>query len=161
MNPDIATLSSDDQPKGLLPWHKPEIQVLTVNLDTAAGGGSNVDGDGTFGPFGVVIISDARVKQDVSGVTDALRGVLALNGVTYRYNTSKYPELGLSDQPQIGFLAQELEQVYPQVVVTRKDGFKAVNYALLVPVLVEAIKQQQSMIADLQSQVRELHSKSL
>jgi hypothetical protein len=156
MNPEIIPDLTGDQPQALHPWHKPEIQRLTVSLDTAAGGGSNVDGDGTFGPFGVVIISDARVRQDISGITDALGGILALNGVTYRYNTAAYPELGLSDQPQIGFLAQELEQVFPELVVTRNDGFKAVNYALLVPVLVEAIKQQQCMIAELQVQVKEL-----
>lgn len=154
MNPETTTDLNRDKPQALLPWHKPEIQYLTVSLDTAFGGTSSADGDGLG--RGVIIISDVRVKQDIERIGDALAGVLALNGVTYRYNTAKYPELGLSDQPQIGFLAQELEQVYPEVVVTRKDGFKAVNYALLVPVLVEAIKQQQAMIADLQAQVKEL-----
>lgn len=135
-------------------WHKPEIQRLNVTLDTAIGTGSNNDGDGF--QFGGVIISDERVKQGVSGIADALAGVRRLRGVTYRYRTAEYPELGLSDEPQIGFVAQELEQVYPELVVTRKDGFKAINYGQLVPVLVEAIKQQQTMIEELKTQVREL-----
>lgn len=151
MNPSVATPPSSAKTETRLPWHKPEIQRITVSLDTSAGGGSDIDSLG-----GSIFNSDRRLKQDISGITDALGGILALNGVTYRYNASKYPELGLSDQPQIGFLAQDLEQVYPQLVVTRPDGFKAVNYAQLVPVLVEAIKQQQSMLADLQTQVKEL-----
>lgn len=77
-----------------------------VSLDTEGISGSNIDSLG-----GNVFPSDLRLKQNVSGIPDALGGILALNGVTYRYNTAKYPELGLSDQPQIGLLAQELEQV--------------------------------------------------
>jgi len=151
MDPTIAIGRPDEHPDAHLPWHKPEIQQIMVSLDTQGNTGSNID---SFG--GNEFPSDLRLKQDISGIGDALSGILALKGVTYRYNTAKYPELGLSDQPQIGFLAQELEQVYPEVVVTRKDGFKAVNYALLVPVLVEAIKQQQAMIEDLQNQVKAL-----
>ena len=49
----------------------------------------------------------------------------------------------------------------PELVVTREDGFKAVNYAQLVPVLAEAIKEQQAMIADLQAQVAQLQAESL
>ncbi len=148
---------SEDQNKRL-PWHTPEVQKLVVVLDTALGTHSAPDADG-LQSVGAVEISDMRLKQGISAVTDALAGVLALRGVTYRYNTSKYPGLGLSDQPQIGFLAQELERVYPQVVTTRKDGFKAVNYALLVPVLVEAIKEQQAMIEELQAQVKGLQGR--
>ncbi len=143
--------STEDQPQSRLPWHKPEIQQITVRLDTAGVEGSNIDSLG-----GSEFTSDLRLKQDIAGIGGALPGVLSLRGVTFRYDTTNYPELGLSDQPQIGFLAQELEQVYPQVVTIRKDGFKAVNYALLVPVLVEAIKQQQEMIAGLQDQLKDL-----
>ena len=148
---------TDVQPEERMPWHKPEIQRLVIKLDTGDAPGSGPD----LETNGEIIPSDLRLKQGISEISNALAGVLALNGVTYRYNTSRYPELGLSDQPQIGFLAQDLEQVYPELVVTRKDGFKAVNYAQLVPVLVEAIKQQQSMIEDLQTQVHELHSHTL
>ncbi len=155
MDHTIIADSADEQPEELLAWHKPEVLEIHVSTDTAAGGGSNIDSLG-----GTLFESDMRLKEGVSGIGDALAGILSLRGVTYRYNTTDYPELGLSDGPQIGFLAQELEKVYPQLVVTRKDGFKAVNYALLVPVLVEAIKQQQSMIVELQTQVDELRQKS-
>jgi endosialidase-like protein len=136
----------------LLPWHKPEIQRLTISLDTKIGTGSTVDADGSE----FLTPSDRQLKKDIGRITHALGHVLSLNGVTYRYDTGKHPEMGLSDAPQIGFIAQELEQVYPEVVKTRDDGMKAVNYAHLVPVLVEAIKEQQAMIADLQTQINRL-----
>ncbi len=145
--------SSIDQAKlERLPLRKPQVQLLVINLDTRNEPGSGADLDMP----GPVRLSDKGLKQDVSGIGSALAGVLALRGVTFRYNTTKYPKLGLSDQPQIGFLAQELEQVFPQLVTTGKDGLKAVNYYELVPVLVEAIKQQQAMIEDLQAQVKDL-----
>jgi len=68
-------------------------------------------------------------------------------------NTTKYPDLGLSNDPQIGFIAQELEQVYPELVSSDQNGYKTVDYVKLIPVLVEAIKQQQLMMIDLQHQI--------
>ena len=150
----MTSVTTENRLDGRLPWHRPQIQALVLNLDTAYRAGSVDDGFTMAGE--IVHISDVRVKKDVTRITDALHGILSLNGVTYRYKTTEHPELQLTDKPQIGFLAQELEQVYPQLVKTREDGFKAVNYSHLVPVLVEAIKEQQSMIADLQAKVNSL-----
>jgi hypothetical protein len=147
----MTSVTTENRLYGRLPWHKPEVQRLSVHIDTAAAPGSNDDFEA-----GSVFVSDVRVKKDVTRITDALQGILSLHGVTYQYKTTEHPELQLTDKPQIGFLAQELEQVYPQLVKTREDGFKAVNYAHLVPVLVEAIKEQQSMIAELQEKVNSL-----
>ncbi len=150
----VVNIEAEKAPEAapLAVWHKPDVQMLAISLDTGNAPGSGPDQE----TQGLEFVSDRRVKQDIAGIGDALSGVLALRGVTYRYRTAEYPELGLSNEPQIGFLAQELEQVYPEVVATRKDGFKAVNYSLLVPVLVEAIKQQQAMIEDLRTQISEL-----
>ena len=156
MNPDMPANLSEAHPEKRLVWSKPQIQRLQVSLDTAFGPGSAVDGS-VLDPGTETGISDVRVKKDVTRITDALTGILSLNGVTFRYNTEAHPELRLSKKPQIGFLAQELEQVYPELVKTREDGLKAVNYAHLVPVLVEAIKEQQSMIAELREQISQLH----
>ena len=154
MNPEIVDILSQADFDGRLLWHRPEIRKLTISLDTEAGGGSA--GDGVEQDPGEDFPSDLRLKRDIRAVQDALSSLLALKGVTYRYDTDRYPEMGLNSGPQIGFIAQELEQVYPEVVTTRDNGFKAVNYAQLVPVLVEAVKEQQSMIADLREQVNAL-----
>jgi hypothetical protein len=100
--------------------------------------------------------SDGRLKTNITQISDPLKGILSLNGVNFFWNTSKYPELGLNNDPQIGFIAQEVEQVYPQLVNTSENGFKMVDYVKLVPVLVEAIKQQQLMIVDLRRQIIDL-----
>jgi len=155
MGTEIAESLPQGTSGGLLPWSKPRVQRLTVHLETQGIEGSNIDGIG-----GELFESDVRLKRDIAGIHDALKGVLALKGITYRYAAAEYPELGLGREPQIGFVAQDLEQVYPEVVKTKENGFKAVNYAQLVPVLVEAIKEQQTMIADLQEQVNELQHES-
>jgi len=157
MKTNVTTSLINEPIQELLPWHKPEIQRLVISLDTQVNQGSDIDGN--FGETDPT--SDRRLKKDISKINDALNGILSLNGVTYLYNTSKYPELGLSNEPQIGFIAQELEQVYPQLVITKENGFKAVNYAQLVPVLVEAIKQQQTMIEELQQHMNELQQNSV
>ena len=85
--------------------------------------------------------------------------VLQLNARTYYYNVEEYPRFEAEkDKPQIGFIAQEVEQVLPEMVLTDGDqvGLKGVRYGQLTPVLVEAIKEQQEII---ESQVK--GSKSL
>lgn len=92
--------------------------------------------------------SDARLKTNVRPLSGALSGVQALQGHSYRFRAGKGPE-----GEQLGFIAQELEQVYPELVTTGPDGLKAVNYAQLTPVLVEAIKEQQRQIDQLRTQL--------
>lgn len=58
---------------------------------------------------------------------------------------------GKASAPQVGLLAQELEQVFPELVSTDKEGYQAVNYAQLAPVLREVIKEQQAQIEALKA----------
>ena len=53
----------------------------------------------------------------------------------------------------VGVLAQELEEVLPEVVATRDNGYKAVKYEKIVPLLIEAIKEQQEQIDELKSRL--------
>jgi hypothetical protein len=56
----------------------------------------------------------------------------------------------------IGVIAQEVEAILPEIVATRPDGFKAVKYEKLVPLLIEAIKDKKSTIDYLSAEVQEL-----
>jgi hypothetical protein len=95
---------------------------------------------------GVTACSDIRYKKDIKPLENALEKVLKLNGVTYLWKTSEFPAKNFTKDLQIGVIAQELEKVYPQLVVTDTDGYKSVDYSKLTPILLEAIKEQQVMI---------------
>ncbi|MDP1991775.1 MAG: tail fiber domain-containing protein [Syntrophales bacterium] len=104
-------------------------------------------------------ISDIRVKANVRLLSHALETALALRGVEFEWRYDEYPELGLNLYPEVGLVAQEVEAVLPTVVGENEEGFKTVNYACLVPVLIEAIKEQQLTINKLQDRVHVLEAK--
>jgi len=95
--------------------------------------------------------SDARLKQNIETVPDALSTILGLRGVTYDWNPNVPNAIKEVKGRQYGFLAQELEQVLPALVKPGLNGYKAVNYQGVIPVLVEAVKAQQSQIVLLKS----------
>ncbi|WP_201981567.1 tail fiber domain-containing protein [Hymenobacter rubidus] len=96
--------------------------------------------------------SDARFKTHVRPIGAALASVLALRGVRYDWNALGIRRGGKAGAGQVGVIAQELEKVYPELVSTGADGYKAVNYAQLTPVLIEALKEQQAQIEALKQQ---------
>ncbi len=106
--------------------------------------------------------SDARFKTNVSEIANPLEKVLQLRGVNFDWNQSQFPERTFSSKRALGFIAQEVEKVLPEVVETEKsaDGYKAVQYDKVVALLVEAIKEQQKQINRLQKQVKQLKKKS-
>jgi len=106
--------------------------------------------------------SDARYKTDVSSLAGALDHVVALRAVNYRWNRDAYPEQNFDEQMHIGFIAQELEEVYPEVVITDSAGYRSVDYSRLTPILVEAIQelkvQKDEEIDELKKQINELRA---
>lgn len=104
------------------------------------------NGDATLRGF-LFNFSDARYKTHVSTIPDALDTVSHLRGVTYEWDQARWPDRDSADGRQIGFIAQEVEKVLPELVYTDADGYKSVSYVNVVPVLVEAVKQQQDQRA--------------
>ena len=96
--------------------------------------------------------SDARFKTHVRPLGGALASVLALRGVRYDWNALGVQHGGRAGAPQVGLIAQELEQRYPELVHTDAQGYKSVNYAQLAPVLIEALKEQQAQIEALKAE---------
>ena len=76
--------------------------------------------------------------------------VKQINGVEFDWN-DKQPNYEGHD---IGVIAQNIEEVIPEIVETRKDGYKAVKYEKLVALLIEAIKQQQEEIEKLKNKFK-------
>ncbi len=101
---------------------------------------------------GVNETSDARFKENVITIDDALKMVMEMRGVTYDWKLNEFPNKGFEEGEQVGVIAQEIEKVLPQVVEVDEEGYRSVEYSHIVPVLIEAIKQQQALIAELQAQ---------
>ena len=103
-------------------------------------------------------LSDKRLKKDVMLLDDGLSKVMALRPITFNWNKIVNPELKLDDRNHLGFIAQEVEAVLPQVVSTADDAMKtkSVAYSDIVPVLTKAIQEQQTEITDLKKQVEKL-----
>ena len=98
--------------------------------------------------------SDVRVKENIIEISNCIDKVKAIRGVYYNrtdFNTKA---------TKVGVVAQEVEKVLPEVILEAPDtGLKSVAYAELTPVLINAIKEQQVMIDDLKSRVKELENK--
>lgn len=95
--------------------------------------------------------SDARLKTDVATITNPFDVISKLSGKTFKYIDNNKNSAGL--------IAQELEQVLPDAVSDRGDGYLSVNYNMLVPYLIEAVKEQQKIIESLMVRVESLENK--
>lgn len=87
--------------------------------------------------------SDLVLKEDVKPIDNALDKVMNLLGVSFNWKTSK--------QKSIGVIAQNVEQIVPEIVSKSTQGTKTVSYDSLIPLLIEAIKEQQKQIEELKS----------
>ena len=90
--------------------------------------------------------SDRRFKKNITGIESALEKVLSIEGVTYDFRQEDFPNRNFPQGQQVGFIAQNVESVLPEVVITNGDGYKAVDYAKITALLNEAIKEQQAQI---------------
>ena len=100
--------------------------------------------------------SDARYKTAVATIDNGLDKVRQMRGVTYRWKQDACPDHDFDDRQHLGFIAQEVEALFPEMVMTNDDGYKSVDYGRLTPVLVEAIKEQQKQIDGLRQLVEQI-----
>jgi hypothetical protein len=98
--------------------------------------------------------SDARLKENVQAMDNGMADLLKLKPSQYNYKTAEYPTMNLSEGTNYGFIAQELQEVFPTLVKTNVGGsnaegkfeFLSVNYQGLIPVMVSAIQNRQAVI---------------
>jgi hypothetical protein len=100
--------------------------------------------------------SDIRYKTHIVTLSDALDRVLALRGVSFDWRRDEFKDRQFTAGRQIGLIAQEVEQVLPELVCTDREGYKSVAYANMAPVLVEAIKALNSKVEAQQKQIEAL-----
>jgi Chaperone of endosialidase len=104
----------------------------------------------------LVSLSDMRYKNQVTTINNALSRLMTLDGLYYFWNQNVYPELAFSTKRQIGFDAQKLEALFPELVLTGSAGVKSVDYGRLTPVLVEAIKELNLKVEQQQQMIRQM-----
>lgn len=103
--------------------------------------------------------SDARDKRDIRPISGALDLVGQLRGTRYFWAPTSHNGNTMPPNEQIGFIAQEVESVLPEIVSTDAKGYKGVSYTSLIPVLVEAVKELRSENEALRRRLEKLESR--
>ena len=98
--------------------------------------------------------SDKRLKNNIINISDAVTKVRKLNGVTWKWNDDVNEVTKTA--PTTGLIAQEVQEVLPEVVNEREDGYLGIDYSKMVGLLVEAIKEQQNQIDSLTIEIENL-----
>ncbi len=91
--------------------------------------------------------SDLRFKKNITPISDAMNLISGLEGVTYNYRADDFPKHNFSSEKQIGFIAQEVEKIVPEVVRTDAQGYLGIDYSKFAPLLVEGIKELEKRLS--------------
>jgi hypothetical protein len=140
-NPNTGTLAANMSLSG---------NVLYIGNLVGLSSGVITDGNGNL----VRGLSDGRFKKDLTAIDHPLEKVMKLKGYYYYYkDTARW-----GSQRQIGFIAQEMEKIIPEVVSNGTE-YKSLNYQYLTALLAEAMKEQQTQIQILKSQNEAMQNK--
>jgi len=142
------------------------------NLGIGRSPSYKLDVDGTIRVEQQVISSDERLKTEIKSLSDEKDKLFLLSGKSYKktslptnINEVRYTEDGVElpieereiiEFQEYGYLAQELKKVFPDLVTQDSDGYYGVNYIGLIPIIVEAMKDQRLVIEKQQRQIEEL-----
>jgi len=89
--------------------------------------------------------SDERLKENIVQIDNAISIVESLEGVSFNWKEN--------GEESIGLIANDVEKILPEIVSTDNQGYKSIQYANLVAVLIEAVKEQQKQIDELQEKL--------
>jgi len=122
------------------------VGIGTTNPSTSY----KLDVNGNVRATGFYYTSDLALKTNIKPLENSLAKILQLQGVSFNWKDS--------GEPSIGLIVQEVEKIFPELV-SGNEGSKTVDYGKLVPVLIEAIKEQQNEIEKLKLEIETLKSK--
>lgn len=112
------------------------------NLDVVG----DINASGTVRSSGAALTSDQRFKIQTSPIDSALFKIQQLNAIYHYWNTVDFPDRNFDSTRTLGLIAQELQKVFPELVSVDAKGYLGVDYAKFSAVLLQAIKEQQSII---------------
>ena len=122
-------------------------QSARIVVDNASSNTLTISSNGktfSFNGTGGSVNSDKRLKQDIVKEENSLSKILQLTGYSYRFKKN-----ASDPRKEYGVIAQEVLNVLPDAVFTDKDGYYSVSYSSLIPILINAIKEQQIQIDEL------------
>ncbi len=148
---------------GNLSWEDDDVNIAVVpggantqvqfNNNGSFGGSANLTFDGTnlscAGDVVSYASSDKKLKNNISNISSPIEKIKQINGVNFEWSEKQSVYTG----KDVGVLAQDVEKVLPEVVSEREDGYLAVKYEKIIPLLIEAIKDQQKEIEELKSKL--------
>jgi len=101
------------------------------------------------------LLSDARLKRDFTKFTDPLAMLDKINGYYFHWNA------GISHKREIGFSAQEVREVLPEVVSEGGDGYLSIEYGKMAPLIIEALKELKAENEKLKSRIEKLEAEQI
>jgi hypothetical protein len=129
----------------------------------------NVYISGTYGP------SDRKLKSDIKPFVNAMDKIMSLKPSTYMYRSKEFKDMNLPEGKQVGLIAQELEEVFPEFIMNMSEvkktndrgettvispEFKSVSYTSLITVLIAGLQEQQKQIEEQKQQIADLMKSS-
>jgi Chaperone of endosialidase/Secretion system C-terminal sorting domain len=127
---------------------------------------------------GVVLTSDSRLKENIVNLKNPLDSLFLMQGVTYNLkwpvvqstNSSRKDSIGRSSsnanvdsslysRRHVGFIAQDIQKIFPELVYADKNGILSIDYIGIIPLLVEGLKQQQQIITAQSTKLKELDAR--
>jgi trimeric autotransporter adhesin len=107
-----------------------------------------LDVNGTVQAVDFVSTSDRRLKKDIQPILNALKKLSQITGVSWRWKANGEPDMGV--------IAQDVEKVFPDLVVTDRNGKKSVKYGNLVGPVIEAVNELSNEVTTLKTENAEL-----
>jgi hypothetical protein len=118
-------------------------------------------------------INDEQTKLNVTSISNPVEKLAQLKPISFEYNTKQYKFLNLQSGKQYGFLSENIQAVFPELVKEKrvsymqgKNNYKSasianINETSLIPVLVASIVEQQKQIDQLKSEIEALKKKGV
>lgn len=126
----------------------------SVGIGTSPSASAKLDVAGTVKASAIDYNSDERLKQNITSLKASHEIINKLRPVSYFWNETGKKKGG-NAQLQYGLVAQEVEKVLPNIVSTDNDGYKAVNYNELIPLLLQTVQEQGKKIEKLQKELQQ------
>ena len=123
---------------------------LTGHLSASGNiSGSQIEASGDIIAFGS---SDRNLKDNIQPIENPLEKMDKIGGYTFVWNNKQSTYKG----KDIGVVAQEIQEVLPEIVATRANGYLGVKYEKIVPLLIESIKENTKQIKELKQEVEDI-----